>query len=62
MKKLTQKEAEHKFPVACSKIPERWKGGSNLTYSEDVNGMLHLESDDGLEWEWTIYQRWIRYT
>lgn len=38
MKKLTQKEAEHKFPVACSKIPERWKGGSNLTYPDLLRG------------------------
>lgn len=62
MKKITQKEAELKFPVACSKIPENWKSGSNLTYSVDVNGLLWLASDDGLHFSWTIYGRWMRIT
>lgn len=61
-KLIIQAEAKLMFPIAYAKIPENWLTGSNLTFYLDKNGQLWIDSDDGLQFQWTIYGRWMRIT
>ena len=59
--KITESQARKLFPEAFKKIPPTWLHGSILSFFVEGEN-LSMRSDDGLRWEWAIYQRWIRIT
>ncbi len=61
-KMISYAQAKKMYPVAYSKLPEKWVTSPDLIFYQDPKGVLTFDTIDGLQYQWTIYGRWMRIT